>query len=58
MPSEEELDDFFLDTEEPAEKNDTVEIVLSLPDDLSDKKQELIEQIKISLSDYKGIRYS
>ena len=57
MPSEEELDDFFLDTEEPAEKNDTVEIVLSLPDDLSDKKQELIEQIKISLSDYKGIRY-
>lgn len=58
MPSEEELNDFFLDTEEPAEKNDTVEIVLSLPDDLSDKKQELIEQIKISLSDYKGIRYS
>jgi len=58
MPSEEELDDFFLDTEEPAEKNDTVEIVLSLPDDLSDKKQELIEQIKITLSDYKGIRYS
>jgi hypothetical protein len=57
-PEEIDIDDFFEEMDGINGKNDKVKIILELPSDLKDKKEDLIEQIKITLADYKGIIYS
>lgn len=59
MPSDEELSDFFeLPTDNDGEqKTEPVRIILELPEEYADKKEDLVQQIKLTLSDYKGIKY-
>ena len=58
MPDNEELENYFDDIQSEEEKNNEYEkIIIELPEELSDKKEEITQQIKITLTEYKGIKY-
>jgi hypothetical protein len=58
MPDNEELENYFDDIQSEEEKNNEYEkIIIELPEELSDKKEEITQQIKITLAEYKGIKY-
>lgn len=58
MPDNDELENLFDDIQSEEEKNNECEkIIIELPEELSDKKEEITQQIKITLTEYKGIKY-
>ena len=58
MPDNEELENYFDDIQSEEEKNNEYEkIIIELPEELTDKRDEIEQQIKITLAEYKGIKY-